>query len=75
MIAAADIEFHAWPPRKIGGQQVGRIHFGVLAVHKPSGLAVVVDSERSQVGNQRLAVERISALTDAAGVVIGDWQR
>jgi hypothetical protein len=34
-----DLEWHAWPPRPVGGQQVGGHRAGVLVVHKPTGIA------------------------------------
>lgn len=59
----ADLELHAWPPRTPGGgQQTGRVHYGVLAVHKRTGAAVVVTSEQSQHANQKLAEERLGLL-------------
>lgn len=58
----ADLEFHAWPLRPIGGQQTGRVHYGVLAVHKRTGASVVVTSERSQHANQKLAEERLGLM-------------
>lgn len=57
-----ELEFHAWPPRRFGGQQLTETHPGVLAIHKRTGAAVLVMSERSQVRNQDLAVERMHLL-------------
>ncbi len=57
-----ELEYHAWPYRVIGGQQTGRVHTGVLVVHKHTGVAVVVDSSWSRHANQRLAEERIQLL-------------
>ena len=62
----ADLDFHAWPPRGVGGQQV-RPSAGVLVVHRETGIAVVVDRERSQLKNRREAVERLRALLGLRG--------
>ncbi len=56
------IEFHAWPPRRVGGQQVTNLHPGVLAIDTETGAAAFVYSERSQLANQRLAEERVRLL-------------
>jgi hypothetical protein len=58
----ADLDFHAWPPRPVGGQQTGMVHCGVLVVHRETGIAVVVDRERSRLKNRREAVERLRAM-------------
>ncbi len=62
------LEFHAWPPQRQGGQHVTRTHTGVLAMDTETGVAVYVDSERSQLGNQRLAEQRLTRLVAAV-----DW--
>lgn len=49
-----DIEIRAWPP--------GASSKAILAVHTPTGAAVVVGSEPSRERNQRLAVERLEQL-------------
>jgi hypothetical protein len=56
------LEFHAWPPARIGGQPSGRVRTGVLAIDVETGVAVFVCSERSQLANQRLAEERVRLL-------------
>lgn len=55
----SDLEIHAWPPRPTGGQQVADHRTGVLVVHRPTGIAVVVDSERSRLTNRAEAVKRL----------------
>lgn len=56
-------EYHSWPIRHLGGgQRTGRVATGVLIVHQPTGAAVAVNSERSQLSNRRLAEERIRLL-------------
>ncbi len=58
------IEFHSWPPRRIGGQQTGRVHTGVLAIDTETGVAAFVGSERSQRANQLLAEQRVQMLLE-----------
>ena len=57
------IEFHAWPQRFHGGQQVAP-RVGLLAIHTASGLAVVIhDEDRlSLLKARRVAAERLAAL-------------
>jgi protein subunit release factor A len=50
-----------WPPRQIGGQQVGSGPNGIKITHHPSGIVAIVDCERSQHKNKALAVEMIEA--------------
>lgn len=67
------LEFHAWPPRHAGGQYT-RVTAGILAIDLETGVAALVDSERSQHGNQRLAEERVRLLL-AEAVSPGGWVR
>lgn len=77
-----DIEFHRWPPNpSTGGQSAGPRHTGIIAVHVPAGVAVVVVSERSQMTDKRLATEKLVQLinldvelTVARGLNVGDRQ-
>lgn len=69
----SDLEFHAWPYRKQGGQQFTKQYAGVLVVHKETGIAVVVESERSQMGNKALAVARVRELVAATDVQSDAW--
>lgn len=50
--------FNAAPP---GGQRVG-VSSAVLAVHVPTGLAVVENEQRSQMRNKKRAFERLAQL-------------
>lgn len=68
-----DLEFHAWPYRKQGGQHV-RQECGVLVVHKETGIAVVAESKRSQMGNKVLAVARVRELVAATDVQSDAWR-
>ena len=58
-----DIELHAWPQHgRSGGQHTNRMSCGVLALHKPTGLAVVSTSERSQLSNKNAAITRLRVM-------------
>lgn len=51
-----DIEFHAWPLKRQGGQHTNASTYGVLAVHTPSGIAALSVDERSQYANREKVV-------------------
>lgn len=53
-----EIEVRSWQ----GGQQVTRTDGTVIAWHRPTGIAMVVTSERSQHANRQLAVSRLKIL-------------
>lgn len=53
-------------PNQRGGQHVAMSCVCVLVIHKPTGLAVRVDDERSQLKNKRKAIEM---LTKVVGLV------
>jgi len=63
-----DIEIRAWPPGSI------RTSNAILALHIPTGVAVVVRSESNRERNQKLAVERLDLLLREA-TSPGGWQR
>jgi len=56
-----EFEFHAWPPRRVGGQHAGLVGYGVLAIHVRTGLAAVATDGPSQMVNQSIAVARLQA--------------
>lgn len=62
-MSAPDYEVHPWPVVRMGGQHVG-VSRGVLVVHVLTGLAVVEQSERSQMRNVERARARLQALLD-----------
>lgn len=61
-MTADDIEFHSWPPSRYGGQHTNRTETGVLALHRPTGIAVACTSERSQLANRAATTERLRLL-------------
>ncbi len=66
-----EIEIRAWPP---GSAYSPRSSAAVLALHTPTGVAVVASSEPTRERNQKLAVERVKLLlTEATSP--GGWTR
>ena len=55
-----------------GGQQTGKVCGCVIAIHRPTGIAMRVDSERSQHANRVLAVRRLRDLMTPIVTVHGD---
>ncbi len=53
-------------PDRRGGQHVAKPCTGVRATHRPTGISVMVDTERSQHANRRLAEKRLKATVEAA---------
>lgn len=56
-----DIEIRLWDRTTQGGQHV-TARSAVVVLHRPTGLAVVVDSERSQLVNKAAALSKLAAL-------------
>jgi protein subunit release factor A len=61
-----DVELQQWPQRRYGGQHVGT-PIGIIAIHKPTGVAVIEQSERSMHRNRIRAIARLQSLLDAIG--------
>ncbi|MGX6607686.1 peptide chain release factor H [Micromonosporaceae bacterium Da 78-11] len=78
--AEADVDFVAVRTGGPGGQHRNKASTAVRATHRPSGLVVVVDTERLLSLNRRLALQllrrRIEDGNDAAGrdVVTARWR-
>lgn len=61
VFAEADVDIVACRTGGPGGQHRNKASTAVRATHRPSGLVVVVDTERQFSQNRRLALERIRA--------------
>lgn len=69
-----DISISSWTPHGAGGQQVGAMgRAAVLALHRPTGIAVHVDSERSQYANKQAAIVKLQRiLLRQPGPMVGE---
>ncbi len=63
MIDPAELQIEPWPQRG-GGQQVGPGPQDVKVTHKPTGITITVDCDRSQHRNRMIAQDALAgALT------------
>jgi protein subunit release factor A len=66
MNAEQEIEVGMWPEPATSGQHVG-MPKGVKVTHKPTGIIVICDTERSQHANRQKALDFIArAVLEAA---------
>ncbi len=54
----SDLTINPYPPRNQGGQRVG-ISYGIHIIHEPTGLQAIVNTERSQLKNKKVAQSMI----------------
>jgi len=60
-----DIEFQAIRASGPGGQHVNKTDSAIRATHRPSGLSVVSQDQRSQFANKKIALLKLALLFEA----------
>lgn len=68
-IDGADVSYEAFRAGGPGGQHQNKTESAVRAVHRPTGLTVVVRENRSQHRNRAIALERLTALLETSRVL------
>ncbi len=56
-----DLDVSIYPQRSTGGQQCGTPR-GIMVVHIPTGIGVVINDERSQIKNRAKAIRMLRVL-------------
>jgi putative peptide chain release factor H len=65
-----DVTFETCRAGGAGGQHVNKTESAVRAIHRPSGLSVRVESERSQQHNKRRALDALAGMLSAQHIAL-----
>lgn len=64
MFDLKDCKFEMYPKPVEGGMQTGKMPTGIKAIHVPTGLAVICNSERDQYRNRETAIKKLEVLVN-----------
>lgn len=64
-----DIQYRSYDKNHYGGQHLNSVSAGIIAIHLPTGLAVVCDGERSQFRNKAKATEELVYYLGRLGLI------